>query len=121
MYQFPILNLLPSHFATWANFLVAKEESFIQGILIKPYESSGSQRKSGLTEERTEISEESAENLLREFLLDASPKARELAKILAAIPLIPPVMRLAQCKFLSDSEYWHLAEVFLVVYSSDLL
>ena len=45
-------------------------------------------------------------------MLDASPKAQELARILAAVPLIPPVMRLAQRRFLKNSEYWHLAEVF---------
>ena len=35
IYQFPIFNLLPHHFATWANFIVGGEESFIQGVLIK--------------------------------------------------------------------------------------
>jgi formylglycine-generating enzyme required for sulfatase activity len=55
---------------------------------------------------------ESPEELLRGFLIDASPLARELAKVLAAVPLIPPVMRLAQRRFLPDSKHWHLAEVF---------
>ncbi|MUG93035.1 SUMF1/EgtB/PvdO family nonheme iron enzyme [Scytonema sp. UIC 10036] len=61
---------------------------------------------------KPEPMEETPEDLLRGFLTNASPKARELAKVLAAVPLIPPVMRLAQRQFLPDSEHWHLAEVF---------
>ncbi|WP_424098619.1 SAV_2336 N-terminal domain-related protein [Moorena producens] len=71
----------------------------------------------GLTKTRrsrinTSIQQRPPEQLLRGFLANASPKARKLAEVLAAVPLIPPVMRLAQQWFLPDSEHWHLAEVF---------
>ena len=46
------------------------------------------------------------------FIRDSSTEAQELASVLAAVPLIPPVMRLAQHQFLPESRHWHLAEVF---------
>ena len=115
IYQFPILNLQPNHFATWANFIVGGRKGFIQGVLIKQNDLDRSELESSQTEQKSEqkeIAEESSVELLRGFLLDATPKAQELARILAAVPLIPPVMRLAQRQFLENSEYWHLAEVF---------
>ncbi len=107
LYRFPIFNLSPNHFKTWANFLAGSGGNSIQGVLIR-------QEAPGVTniDDEPESVEETSEHLLRGFLTDASPEARELAKILAAVPLIPPVMRLAQRQFLPDSEHWHLAEVF---------
>lgn len=63
-------------------------ESFIQGILIKQQDSGKSELEGAKSEQKKENSEilvESAEDLLRGFLLDASQKAQELARILAAV------------------------------------
>ncbi|MEC4813225.1 MAG: SAV_2336 N-terminal domain-related protein [Scytonema sp. PMC 1069.18] len=106
LYRFPIFNLSPNHFTTWANFLVGSGGNSIQGILIR-------QEAPVIPKvDEPESVEEKPEDLLRGFLSDASPEARELAKVLAAVPLFPPVMRLAQQRFLPDSQHWHLAEVF---------
>jgi len=110
LYWFPIFNLSPDHFKTWADFLAGIEGNSIQGVLIR--QEAPKVDISNPVEEESESVEETPEDLLRGFLTDASPQARELAQVLAAVPLIPPVMRLAQRQFLPDSEHWHLAEVF---------
>ncbi|MGK7924882.1 MAG: SAV_2336 N-terminal domain-related protein [Spirulina sp.] len=114
LYRFPIFNLSPNHFVTWANFLAGSGGNSIQGVLIKPNAPTAkvNSRPKVENQSKPNSSTTEAEHLLRTFQTDASPKARELAKVLAAIPLIPPVMRLAQQQFLPDSEHWHLAEVF---------
>ncbi|MBD2520436.1 SUMF1/EgtB/PvdO family nonheme iron enzyme [Nostoc sp. FACHB-973] len=113
LYRFPIFNLSPNHFATWANFLAGSGGNSIQGVLIRQeVQDVAEVDNSKPVEDKLELDEKTPEYLLREFLSNASPKARELAEVLAAVPLIPPVMRLAQQQFLRDSEHWHLAEVF---------
>ncbi|TRU75000.1 MAG: formylglycine-generating enzyme family protein [Microcystis viridis Mv_BB_P_19951000_S69] len=111
LYRFPIFNLSPAHFATWAKFIAGSGGNSIQGVLMGATTAGVDMGETG-EEEAAAIGAESPEELLRGFLIDASPLARELAKVLAAVPLIPPVMRLAQRRFLPDSKHWHLAEVF---------
>jgi formylglycine-generating enzyme required for sulfatase activity len=111
LYRFPIFNLSPAHFATWAKFIAGSGGNSIQGVLMGAKTAGVNMGETG-EEEAAAIGAESPEELLRGFLIDASPLARELAKVLAAVPLIPPVMRLAQRRFLPDSKHWHLAEVF---------
>ncbi|MCZ8242297.1 MAG: formylglycine-generating enzyme family protein [Microcystis sp. LE19-131.1A] len=111
LYRFPIFNLSPAHFATWAKFIAGSGGNSIQGVLIRSTTAGVDMGETG-EEEAAATGAESPEELLRGFLIDASPLARELAKVLAAVPLIPPVMRLAQRRFLPDSKHWHLAEVF---------
>ena len=113
LYQFPIFNLSVNHFSTWANFTTGSGSNSIQGVLIrqdKPETATTNPKKQ--RSEQPESVPETPQQLLRGFLANASPKARKLAEVLAAVPLIPPVMRLAQQWFLPDSEHWHLAEVF---------
>ena len=111
LYRFPIFNLSPAHFATWAKFIAGSGGNSIQGVFMRSTTAGVDMGETG-EEEAAAIGAESPEELLRGFLIDASPLARELAKVLAAVPLIPPVMRLAQRRFLPDSKHWHLAEVF---------
>ncbi|MCZ8127761.1 MAG: SAV_2336 N-terminal domain-related protein [Microcystis sp. LE19-114.1B] len=111
LYRFPIFNLSPAHFATWAKFIAGSGGNSIQGVLMGATTAGVNIAETG-EEEAAAPEAESPEELLRGFLIDASPLARELAKVLAAVPLIPPVMRLAQRRFLPDSKHWHLAEVF---------
>ena len=111
LYRFPIFNLSPAHFATWAKFIAGSGGNSIQGVLMGATTAGVNMGETG-EEEAAAPEAESPEDLLRGFLIDASPLARELAKVLAAVPLIPPVMRLAQRRFLPDSKHWHLAEVF---------
>ncbi|MDJ0543791.1 MAG: SAV_2336 N-terminal domain-related protein [Microcystis sp. M53601_WE4] len=111
LYRFPIFNLSPAHFATWAKFIAGSGGNSIQGVLMGATTAGVNMGETG-EEEAAAPEAEPPEELLRGFLIDASPLARELAKVLAAVPLIPPVMRLAQRRFLPDSKHWHLAEVF---------
>jgi formylglycine-generating enzyme required for sulfatase activity len=111
LYRFPIFNLSPAHFATWAKFIAGSGGNSIQGVLMGATTAGVNMGETG-EEEAAAPEAESPEELLRGFLIDASPLSRELAKVLAAVPLIPPVMRLAQRRFLPDSKHWHLAEVF---------
>jgi hypothetical protein len=106
LYQFPILNVSDKHLSTWAKFVAGEGGNSIQGVLIK--------QEIQLKEPAARIGEqeESADEMLRGFDANASPEARELARILASVPLLPPIIRLAQRQFLSESEHWHLAEVF---------
>ncbi|NEQ10304.1 MAG: serine/threonine-protein kinase pkn1, partial [Moorea sp. SIO4E2] len=101
LYQFPIFNLSVNHLSTWANFTTGSGSNSIQGVLIRQdiRQDSSETAKTNPTESVAETPEQ----LLRGFLANASPKARELAEVLAAVPLIPPVMRLAQQWFLPDS------------------
>ena len=107
LYLFPIFNLSANHFKTWANFIAGNPGNSIQGVLIRKEEPSEQGE-----EINTENEPKDPKELLQEFQINASPEALELAKVLAAVPLIPPVMRLAQSRFLPDSQHWHLAEVF---------
>ncbi|TRU33348.1 MAG: formylglycine-generating enzyme family protein [Microcystis aeruginosa Ma_MB_F_20061100_S20] len=111
LYRFPIFNLSPAHFATWAKFIAGSGGNSIQGVLMGATTAGVNMGETG-EKEAAAPEAESPEELLRGFLIDASPLARELAKVLAVVPLIPPVMRLAQRRFLPDSKHWHLAEVF---------
>jgi formylglycine-generating enzyme required for sulfatase activity len=106
LYLFPIFNLSANHFQTWASFIAGNLGNSIQGVLIRKEEPSEKE------EINTENEPKDPKELLQEFQINASPEALELAKVLAAVPLIPPVMRLAQSRFLPDSQHWHLAEVF---------
>ncbi|NEO63940.1 MAG: serine/threonine-protein kinase pkn1, partial [Moorea sp. SIO4G2] len=106
LYKFPIFKLSRNHFSTWANFTTGSGSNSIQGVLIRQ------DKPKTDTTNPTESVAETPEQLLRGFLANASPEARKLAEVLAAVPLIPPVMRLAQQRFSRKSEHWHLAEVF---------
>ena len=108
LYRFPIFNLSPEHFATFANFVAGNGGNSMQGVLIRPLKVESGES----IEDRFGSIEETPEQLLRGFLSDANPQSRELARVLAAVPLIPSVMRLAQQRFFPKSKHWHLAEVF---------
>jgi hypothetical protein len=101
--RFPIFNLTAGHLRTYENFMSTAEGNSIQGILIPEKNAEKPTPSSTI-----ETPEEAYENFLR----DASPEARKLVEIFAAIPLRLDVMRKAQARFLPDSHYWHLAEVF---------
>lgn len=111
LYRFPILNLSAPHLNTWAKFVTGGGGS-MQGVLIKQKSPVSGDQIEEVEQSIADMRDETPEEQLRAFNRDASPKARELATVLAAVPLIPPVMRLAQQQFLPESEHWHLAEVF---------
>ncbi len=50
-------------------------------------------------------------NELASFFQTASPEGQELLRALAAVPLLPAVMRLVQRRFVPASRHWHLAEI----------
>lgn len=59
------------------------------------------------------LREERAAAVVRRFRATASPVAYALAKVLAAVPLNLPVMRLLQ-QSLPEAECWNLAEIMLL-------
>ncbi len=101
--RFPIFNLAANPLETYARFMNAAEGNSIQGILIPEKQPEKPTPSSTI---------ETPEEAYRNFQIDASPEAQKLVEIFAAIPLRLDVMRKAQARFLPDSHYWHLAEVF---------
>ncbi|MGK7913127.1 MAG: SAV_2336 N-terminal domain-related protein [Synechococcus sp.] len=109
MFRFPVFNLSDKHMGTWAQHVCAYGGNAIQGVLFEQEEEDDEEESEDINSGQDVENERDA---LAYFWTYASNEAQELAKILAALPLIPPVMRLAQQTFLSKSRYWHLAEVF---------
>jgi formylglycine-generating enzyme required for sulfatase activity len=112
LYRFPIFNLSEQHFSTWAKHIAEDGGTSIQGVLLSQKVSMDAAAGQG-----EEIPTQGKDDLLPEDLVntfwsDATPEAAQLASILAAVPLIPTVMRLAQEQFMPDTRHWHLAEVF---------
>ena len=107
LFCFPIFNLSADreHMDIWASHLAGSGGNAIQGVLFERRPVPPRAVVSGETMK-------DPERLLDYFWSEASQEAKDLAGILAALPLILPVMHLARETFLPKSRYWHLAEVF---------
>jgi formylglycine-generating enzyme required for sulfatase activity len=112
--RFPIFNLSERHFLTWAKHVAEAGGNSIQGVLLAQQREDAEPEtdRTSSTSSTVADQEQSPEALVNTFLGDATPEAAQLASILAAVPLIPMVMRLAQEQFMPDTRHWHLAEVF---------
>lgn len=110
-YPFPILNMSRTHLGTLAKFVTGGHIS-MQGILVPTIATDLDEDDLDLDAMPESLATGDPKELLVAFLSDASVEARELASVLAAIPLIPSVMRLAQQEYASHTRHWHLAEVF---------
>lgn len=108
--KIPVVTLEPESLKNWARMVAGAGEVQTKGFLL------------ALDGEILDISSESTENSnieltakqrLQRFRLTASPMARKLAGLLAATPVILPVVRLIQQTMLQKSSQVHVVEVFL--------
>jgi hypothetical protein len=106
----PVLTLEPSSLRAWGKLLTGKRETWCAGVRFGSDTLYAGTAELSAVREPTEVG---VEERLADFLAMASPLARRLAGLLAAAPLILPVMRLVQRASLPESGQVHLAEIFL--------
>ncbi|MCP4702949.1 MAG: SUMF1/EgtB/PvdO family nonheme iron enzyme [Gammaproteobacteria bacterium] len=104
--KFPVLTLEPEVLGFWARLLAGQGNVWTAGVV-------WTEKRQSDTKERAKSKQIDARLRLDNFLMIASPPARELAAYLAAVPLTLPIMRLVQQVMLPHSRQVHLAEVFL--------
>jgi formylglycine-generating enzyme required for sulfatase activity len=99
----PVLTLEPAVAERWSQMVVGKGSVGAAGVLLS-YVSQGSLASQSLSpQERVE-----------RFRVFSSPKARRLAALLSACPIVTlPIIRMVQDAMLSDSDQVHVAEVLL--------
>ncbi len=104
----PVFPLDSAYIHDWACALAGASRFAPVGVMVPI--NGGEEKRMSLKADR---SRPSADIQVRRFLATASPFARRLAGLLAAVPLVFPVMRLVQQTALPDSRHHHLAEVML--------
>jgi hypothetical protein len=106
----PVVTLEPESLKNWARMVAGAGDVQTKGFLLAP-----DSEIFDVSSESTENSsvELSAKQRLQRFRLTASPMARKLAGLLAAVPISLPVVRLVQQTMLPQSSQVHVAEVFL--------
>ena len=104
----PVVTLEPEPLAQWARLVAGTGGTRMPGVLFDPA------LMEAMAEEMEQtISSHSASELVQHFRATASPTARRLAGLMAAIPVTLPVVRLIQQTMLPESGQIHLAEVFM--------
>ncbi|ACC85234.1 SAV_2336 N-terminal domain-related protein [Nostoc punctiforme] len=108
--KIPVVTLEPESLKNWTRMVAGAGEVQTKGFLL------------ALDGEILDVSSESTENSnieltakqrLQRFRLTASPMARKLAGLLAAVPISLPIVRLIQQTMLQKSSQVHVAEVLL--------
>jgi len=104
----PVVTLEPEPLAQWAQLVAGTGGTRMPGVLFD------STLMAAMVEEMEQtISSRSASELVQHFRATASPTARRLAGLMAAIPVTLPVVRLIQQTMLPESGQIHVAEVFM--------
>jgi formylglycine-generating enzyme required for sulfatase activity len=106
----PVLTLEPAALRAWAGWLTGQAGASLSGVHF------GAQTRFLAGREIPAVRQPDAaavQGRLRRFFRDASPRARQLAGLVAAAPLTLDVMRLIQQARLKDSGQGHLAELFV--------
>jgi formylglycine-generating enzyme required for sulfatase activity len=104
----PVVTLEPEPLAQWARLVAGTGGTRMPGVLFDPA------LMEAMAEEMEQtISSRSASELVQHFRATASPTARRLAGLMAAIPVTLPVVRLIQETMLPESGQIHIAEVFM--------
>ncbi len=104
----PIITLEPEPLAKWARVVAGTGGMRTAGVLFDPA------LVAAMAEEMEQRSSRlSASELVKRFRETASPMARRLAGLMAAVPVTLPVVRLIQQTMLPESEQIHVAEVFM--------
>jgi formylglycine-generating enzyme required for sulfatase activity len=110
----PVFNLDEEDLNLWANSIMGKNKDWISGFIFKPSDSVEQKDYfNQITNQINEMKKPSAEDRIQRFYSNSSDMARELAMLLALVPLSLPVMRLVQHTALKESKLVHLAEFFL--------
>ncbi|MCU0567217.1 MAG: formylglycine-generating enzyme family protein [Oculatellaceae cyanobacterium Prado106] len=108
----PVVTLDPLSLKQWARMMVGSGEPLTSGVVFDLDE------LAGYVENNPESPLQDTENLSPEELVQrfrgtASPTARRLAEMMAAVPVSGSVIRLIQRNLLPQSDTVHVAEVFL--------
>ena len=104
----PVITLEPKPLAQWARVVAGTGGMRTAGVLFDPA------LVAAMAEEMEQTSSPlSASELVKRFRETASPMARRLAGLMAAVPVTLPVVRLIQQTMLPESGQIHVAEVFM--------
>jgi len=102
----PIVTLESLPMKNWAKVLAGMGGSRTPGLVFLPEEIT----PSASDEENNQLSPQAR---VSRFQAAASPLSRQLARMMAAVPVSLPIIRLIQQTLLRDSQAVHLAEVFM--------
>lgn len=105
----PIVTLDPKALLQWAKVIAGRGGFFTTGVLL----STAQLADYGQIEAESAIDPSEPTLLVQRFRETASPIARRLAEMMAAVPVSPSIVRLIQRNLLPQAKTVHLAEVFL--------
>ncbi len=105
----PIVTLDPKALLQWARVIAGRGGFFTTGVLL----STAQLADYGQIEAESAIDPSEPTLLVQRFRETASPIARRLAEMMAAVPVSPSIVRLIQRNLLPQAKTVHLAEVFL--------
>lgn len=111
----PVVSLEAQSLAYWARAVAGNSNLWIPGVFTipaAPVQPQSAQQRATAALIRP-VPAATADQLVSLFYGTASPTARRLASILAAVPLTLPVIRLVAHALLPESRQVHLAEVWL--------
>jgi formylglycine-generating enzyme required for sulfatase activity len=110
MLTLPVVTLEPESLAFWARMVAGCGDPVVAGVVLDVAEV----KMYGARMAQAAVEEElTAEELVGRFRGTASPIARRLAAMMAAVPVSWPVVRLIQRSMLPESTTVHVAEIFL--------
>ncbi|MFG6101660.1 formylglycine-generating enzyme family protein [Leptothoe sp. EHU-05/26/07-4] len=107
--KLPVITLEPSSMVQWAKMLAGFGDSQAAGIWFDPHWQSQPQEPAPPLSNDTN----QAQYLVRRFSKTASDTARELASLMALVPVELSLIYIIQAKLLPQSTPLHVAEVFL--------
>ena len=115
--KLPVITLEPAAINQWARMLAGFGDAAATGVWFAPdwTEQLSGPLPSDLATDDSEdfTTEELAEQLVSRFSKTASDTARELAALMALVPVELSLIYLIQAKLLPDSTPLHVAEIFL--------
>jgi len=109
----PIVSLEALSLDYWARAMAGNSNLWIPGVFAVPAATEQASPAPPPDATTLQTAAPSPEQLVRVFYGTASPTARRLASVLAAVPLTLPVIRLVQRALLPESRQVHLAEFWL--------
>jgi formylglycine-generating enzyme required for sulfatase activity len=108
----PVVTLDPLSLGQWAKMMVGSGDPLTAGVVLDLNELS-EYAVAYAEEKQQEIESLTPEQLVQRFRGTASPLARRLAEMMAAVPVSWSVIRLIQKNILPQSNTVHVAEIFL--------
>lgn len=112
--KLPVITLEPSSMAQWARVLAGFGDNQTAGIWYPLDELDELEPMAdGPVDEQNQPAPDYAEQLVNQFSQTASQTARELASLMALVPVELSLVYIIQAKLLPESSPLHVAEVFL--------